>query len=548
MSGREVDGIIIGAGPNGLALGAYLAKAGLNVLVLERRYEIGGGLATEHLTLPGLAIDSHAIYHMMVEYAPPLKDLEFGTRYDLEWIYPDLQVVMPFSDGTYLALYKDIERSYESIKKFSAKDAEAFRDFARWSQEAVDLFLAPASYVNPLPSLDQAALLEENEITLRDDELTGYTPKQIVDDLFENDRVRALFLYLATMWGLDYDLEGLGYLVPLMINRGWHYHLCKGGSHHLAHLMGRYICENGGMVLTAQMVKRIIVENGEAKGVEMDDGTIIKASKFVCSSLNPHQTFLELVGEEHLDEEVVTRLDDWEYSDWSFFTVHMALQEAPRFKVAESNPELNNALIYVVGYECEDDLVQHFEATKRGELADSGFNCCFPSVHDPSRVNRHPQSAVKHIGLISMECAPYDLADGGPEGWYKARRGYAERCKATLAKYAPNMTADNIAWDYIGTPLDTEHKFPNMRQGCFKEGAYLPLQMGYMRPNEYCCQHDTPIKKLYICGSSSYSGGMITFGPAVCATDKIAEDLGVEKWWPEPDCVKTAREAGLFGD
>lgn len=546
MKERGFDGIIIGAGPNGLTLGAYLAKAGLKVLLLERRYEIGGGLATEHLTLPGLLIDSHAIYHMMVEYAPPLKDLEFDTKYDLEWIYPELQVVMPFSDGKYLALYKDIERSYQSIKKFSAKDAEAFKDFARWSEEAMDLFLAPASYVNPMPALEQASRLEENEITRRDDELTGYTPKQIVDDLFENERVRALFLYLATMWGMDYDLEGLGYLVPLMINRGWHYRLCRGGSHHLAHLFGKSISENGGRVLTGQVIKRIIVDDGEATGVELEDGAVIKAGKFVCSSLNPHQTFLELVGEKHLDSEFVTRLEEWEYSDWSFFTVHMALGEAPRFKVAESDPELNNALIYIVGYESEDDLVDHFEASRRGELVDGGFNCCFPSVHDPTRVHRQPGSAVKHIGLISMECAPYDLKDSGAEAWYRVRREYAERCKATLRKYAPNMTDDNIAWDYIGTPLDTEHKFPDMKQGCFKQGAYLPLQMGYFRPNEYCCQHSTPINKLYICGAGTHSGGMITFGPGYCATEKIAEDLGIEKWWPEPDCVKKAKEADLF--
>lgn len=543
---EEYDGIIIGAGPNGLTVGAYLAKAGLKVLALDRRFEIGGGLATENLTLPGLLIDSHAIYHMMVDYAPLFNDLELDTKYDLGWIYPDLQIVMPFPDGTYLALYKDPERSYESIKKFSPKDAESFRDFASWSQEATDLFLAPASYVNPVPPLEQVVKLEANEITRRADEMTGLSPKQIVDDLFENDRVRALFLYLATMWGMDYDLEGVGYLVPLLINRAWHFRLCQGGSHHIAHLLGKLISENGGKVLSGQMIKRIIIEDGEAKGVEFEDGKIIKAGKFVCSSINPHQTFFELVGEQYLDTDLNTRLKDWRYSDYSFFTVHMALYEPPAFKVAESDPGLNNALIYLVGYEGEEDLVNHLKAVKRGELVDGGFNCCFPSVHDPTRVNRHPSSEIRHIGLISMECAPYNLKDGGPEGWYRLRRDYAERCKATLSKYAPNMTKENIAWDYIGTPLDIEHKFPDMKQGCFKQGAYLPLQMGYFRPNEYCCEHSTPIKKLYMSGACTHSGGMITYGPGYCATQKIAEDLGIEKWWPEPDHVKRAREAGLF--
>jgi phytoene dehydrogenase-like protein len=358
--------------------------------------------------------------------------------------------------------------------------------------------------------------------------------------------VRALFLYLATMWGLDHDLEGLGYLVPLMINRGWHFQLCKGGSHHLAHLLGKYISENGGRVLSGQMVKRIIVEDGEAKGVEFEDGLVIKASKFVCSGINPHQTFFDLVGRENLDSEMAIRLDDFRYSDWSFYTIHMALREPAAFKVAESDPNLNNSLLYVVGYESEEDLVNHLEAVRRGELVDGGFNCCFPSVHDPSRTHRRPGSAIKHIGLISMEAAPYNLKDGGPEAWYRVRRDYAERCKATLRKYAPNMTDDNIAWDYIGTPLDTEHKFPDMKQGCFKQGAYLPLQMGYMRPNEFCSDHSTPIKKLYICGACSYSGGMITWGPGYIAAGKIADDLGIERWWPEPEHVKRAKEADLL--
>ena len=107
---------------------------------------------------------------------------------------------------------------------------------------------------------------------------------------------------------------------------------------------------------------------------------------------------------------------------------------------------------------------------------------------------------MKHVGLISMECAPYRLKDGGALAWNKMRRPYAEQCKKMLERYAPNMNSDSILWDYIGTPLDTENKFPDMKNGCFKQGAYLPLQMGYFRPNEYCSQHDSPIRKLYLAG------------------------------------------------
>jgi phytoene dehydrogenase-like protein len=547
MRELEFDGVIIGAGPNGLTTAGYLAKAGLKVCVLERRYEIGGGLATENLLLPGMLVDSHAIYHMMVEYAPPMRDFELETRYDLEWIYPDVQVVMPFQDGTHLAMYKDPEKTAKSIAKFSEKDAESFRNFVQIGNEAMDMFIAPASYVNPLPSIEQVAKLEQYPATKWDDELTGFTPQQIVESWFENDKVRTLMLYLATMWGLDYDLEGLGYLVPLMINRGWHFRLSRGGSHHVAHLLGKYISENGSRVISGCIIKRIVIENDEAKGVELEDGTFIKAKKFVCSAINPHQTFYDYVGKQYLHDELITRLDQWKYSDMSFFTVHLALTEMPQFAALKNDPELSKSLIFVVGYECEQDLINHLEASKRGVLTDNpGFNCCFPSVHDPIRVHRRPDSAAKHIGLLTMECAPYNLKDGGALAWNKQRRPYAETCKKVFEKYAPNMTKDAILWDYLGTPLDTENKFPDMKQGCFKQGAYLPLQMGYMRPNEFCCQHDTPIKNLYMGGSCTHSGGMITYGPGFNAAEKIAEDLGIQKWWPEPRGVKEARDLGLF--
>ncbi|MEM2058870.1 MAG: NAD(P)/FAD-dependent oxidoreductase [Thermoproteota archaeon] len=538
---KVYDGIILGAGPNGLTVGAYLAKAGLKILILEKRFEMGGGLCTERVTLPSFLHDVHAIYHMMVEYAPPLKDFDFGVdhNYRLNWIYPDLQVLMPFEDGSYIALYKDPEKSAATIRRFSEKDAESFLNFVSVSQEAMDLFLAPATYVNPLPSLEQVAKLEKHPITKWVDELTGYTPKEIVDAWFEHDKVRTLFLYLATMWGLEYDVEGLGYLVPLMINRGWHFRLCEGGSHHLAHLLSKVIYRYGGMILTNQEIKRIIVEDGEARGVEMMDGRKLWARQFVCSSLNPHQTFFELGIKDYLPDGLITRIAEWKYSDRSLFTVHLALFEAPSFKVARENPELGRALIYLVGYESEDELVNHFEAIKKGELIEGGFNCCFPSVHDPTRAPKG-----RHVGLIS-QAAPYKLREG-PEAWYRERREQRERCIKVLNRYLSRPLEDIIIWDYVGTPLDTENKFADMKQGCYKQGAYLPLQMGAMRPNEYCSDHSTPIKRLYLCGACTHSGGMITFGPGYCAAQKISEDLGIKKWWSEPDHVRRAREAGLL--
>ena len=103
---------------------------------------------------------------------------------------------------------------------------------------------------------------------------------------------------------------------------------------------------------------------------------------------------------------------------------------------------------------------------------------------------------------------------------------------------------EDILWHYITTPLDIGNKFADMVKGSYKQGAYLPLQMGYLRPNEECSQHATPIKKLYVCGASTFPGGLITFGPGYNAANKIAADLGMERWWGEPECVAQGEGQG----
>ncbi len=536
----QYDGIIIGGGPNGLTLGCYLAKAGLRVLILEKRYEMGGGLCSEMVTIPGFIHNTHAIYHPMVDYAPVFRDLELERDYDLRYIHPELVMAMPFEDGRSLCIYSDVERTCASFSQFSGRDAEAYRETYRRYQEYVDLFLAPATYEMPKPAIEQVVKLHSTSLGREISALSERKPIDIIDGIFEDDRVRALMLYATCMWGLDYDLEGLGYLVPLMVNRAANYRLCVGGSHHMAHLMYKFFYRHGGRLLGSQVIRRIIVEGGVAKGVELEDGTVYEATKFVASSIDPYQTFLKYIGEENLPRDLAVRVKDWKWERWSLFDVHLALFDAPQFKAASLNPDLERAFIYVLGFETEGALIEHFKALKGGEIRVSGFNCCFPTLFDPSEA-----PVGRHTGLIS-EHAPYRLRDGGPERWYQIRQEHAGELLERLRVYAPNMTEDNILWTYIASPLDIENKFSDMVEGSIKQGGYYPLQMGYLRPNELCSQYATPIKNLYVCGASTFPGGLVTYGAGYNAANRIAQDLGLKKWWREPEIVARAKAEGLL--
>jgi phytoene dehydrogenase-like protein len=541
---RKFDIIILGGGPNGLTAGSYLARAGQKVLILEKRHEMGGGLATEEVTgTAGLYANTHAVYMMMVDYAPPYRDLELENLYGLKHIYPSLQFAMPLSDGRCLCLYTDLEKTCQSIAQFSKEDADTYRDVYHRYQQYMDDFLAPATYVQPAPTIEQAAALENNQTGREINALSEKTPIEIIESLFRNEHVRAMMLQIICMWGLDPEQAGVSYLVPLYINRATNYRLCRGGSHMLTQALIKVILENKGRLLTDVWVKRIQVEDGMATGVELEDGRIFEASKAVISTLDQHQTFLNLIDREKLDAEFVEITNSWIWEHWSFLGVHLALKEAPQFTAAGSDPEINSAFVYLLGHETPESFLDHYQAIGRGEIpAHAALNCCFPTVHDPLQ-SRHPGM---HTGNIT-QMVPFDLKEGSDK-WYSLpfKQEMAARCLATLRKYAPNLTEDKVASLYISTPVDIENKFNNMVRGSIKIGQYHPLQMGYMRPNEYCSTHRSPIKNLYMGGSCTYPGGTVILGAGYLAADAVAEDKGINKWWSEPEMIARARQQGLL--
>ncbi|MFI5393952.1 MAG: phytoene desaturase family protein [Candidatus Binatia bacterium] len=537
---HNYDVIIIGSGPNGLAIGAYLAKAGQKVLLLEKRFEAGGGLATEQVTIPEFYHNTHAVYMMMVDYAPVYSDFQFEER-GVKHIFPELQVAMPLTDGRSLCIYRDVERTCASIAKFSKKDADSYRDMQRHFEELMKHILGPQTYVPMEAAPLMAAKADLTELGRALSEYTEKTPEEIVCERFENEQVRTLMLYMACHWGLDYAQSGVSYMVPIYLNRMSNLRLVAGGSHRVSNTLLKSVFENKGQIRTSVRIKRIIVENGTAKGVELEDGTQFMANTAVVSTVDTHQTFLQYVGEDKLEREFVDMIKIWQWEKWSLLVSHLAMAEPPSFKAAASQPDLNTAFIHVLGYENLAALKGHWDAMAKGEMPSSaGYNCCFPSVHDA-----YQAPPGRASGLIS-QMAPFDLKDGGSERWlnHTYREETVERQLAVLQHYAPNVTREKVLWTYLTTPADIQNKFANMVKGSYKQGAYHPLQMGYLRPNQDCSQYRTPVKNLYLGGASVAPGGMVLFGPGYNCANAIAEDFAIEKWWTEPAYITQARENG----
>jgi len=516
----EWDVVVIGAGPNGLITAAYLARAGLKVALVERRYEIGGGLATEEVLFPGYYSNIHAVYHMMVDFMPVLRDFDL-REHGLVWIKPNLQTSMVFDDGRSLLLTRMLEDTVDSIHKFSTKDAVRFgRVMRNWRKISREI-IAPATYIPPMAPLDMFEAMERTDLGKEMLELSERSPLDIITETFEDDRVRALMLYTICMWGLDPRESGLGFFVPLLLDRGMNKAYCQGGSHKLAGALAREIVRAGGCILDSSQVNKISLQNGSVCGVELWEGRTLH-SKVVVSSLDPHSTFLDLVGTESLPGDLKDSVSGWEDDKWSYATVHVASEQAPRYACGDS--WVDESFMTIVGFDGMDQILAHWDNVMAGRIdlqAFGGHTTC-QTLFD-SHLSRVPG---KHVSFFQCH-APYGIQGG----WDQRGPEFEEAVLARWRKAAPNMSPENRLMTALETPEDIEIRLPNMRRGSIKHGDYNPLQLGTFRPNLECSGTDTPIEGLYVCGASTYPGGLVLGGPGYLAANKVADDLGVKRWW-----------------
>ncbi len=524
------DAVIIGAGHNGLTLGAYLARSGLEVVVLERRHEEGGGLATEELTLPGFLHNVHANYHTFVDMAPPVKDLEVRTH-GVTYIRPEVQMASVFDDETALVVYNDLDKTCESISRFSAEDADTFRRLYLEAHGYVDLLLGTLMYQPPMSVKELTKALASFGIEDRSEflgvKLRRETINWFLDKHFTNPKVKAHLAFHAAICGYVNDLPGLAIGFPLLIGKIDNWHLCVGGSHRLAHGLWRDLARHGGVMISDAEVSSIAIDSGRAVGVTLSDGTQISARKLVASTVDVEQTFLEMLGETDIDADLRGKVkNDIRHQKWSLFSVHLALAELPAYKAASFEPDVDRAWVVNLGYGSPEELNVDFEAIRRGRLPGLAKpNAAVNSLYDPTDA-----PPGKYTGLL-RQFAPYSLNGRGPAAWDEIGRWYASQCIQAWSNFAPNINEKSIL-DWVPySPADIPSKIRNMVDGDWMMGEVSLDNMLDRRPLPELGQYRTPIKGLYLAGSTQHPHGFITFAPAYNALQVIAEDLNLDKWW-----------------
>jgi phytoene dehydrogenase-like protein len=537
---KSYDVIVIGGGPNGLTTTAYLAHAGAKVLMLERHHESGGGLITEEWS--GFRFNTHAKLMWMMDVMPPYPDLElagWGCRY----VRPDAAATLLTRDGKAMTFYSDIQKTAKSIARFSSNDAERYVEVMEDWYTLVNEALIPATYALPLPMLDMVVSYQQTAIGEMINEMAEETFIETLDAAgFEHDLTNTALMFLGTMYGMDPE-GGLGFLLPLFVNRLLHSAIIKSGSHQLAAALARSANSAGATLERAVTVEKILTDGTKAVGVRLESGEEVFAKKIV-TSMDPQTTFLQMIDREVCNAASPTLVDTseaWEWESTSLLNAHFALSERPVLKAAEFDPDADRALIKIMGVETLDELLDHINRVKQGHFGYVGAGLTLTDF-DPMQapIDVEPGAAVAcWEGL-----APYENVEGD---WDSLRVDVAKKALETWAQYAPNLKNANIVRQYVNHPKHIETKLPNMKRGSIKHGAYLPTQMLSSRPNPDCSSYRTPIENLYLCGASCWPGGMVLLGGGYNAAGIVADDLGLERWWTEPEYVTQAREKGLVG-
>ncbi|MDX9787424.1 MAG: NAD(P)/FAD-dependent oxidoreductase [Desulfobacterales bacterium] len=533
MKSTDYDAIIIGAGHNGMALSTYLGKSGWRVLVLERRQEEGGGLSTECYTLPGHLHNLHSNYHTFVGLCPVYDDLGLIGDDGVTYAHPAVQMGSIFEDGTAITIHTDMAKTHASMSRFSTKDADTFMRLYKEVKGFQDLMIqalmyAPPIHVNDITRALTSFGVEEKTEFFRA-KLRSMTVHDFLNKHFENEKIKVMLAFHAAVCGYCTDTVGLAVSFPFMLGKIDNWRLALGGSHRLAHALWRQMRRAGVTLLPAAPVQQILLEDGRAVGVRLEDGTEFHASKLVASSIDLDQTFNKMLPAGAVPDDIHKVVDGYKYQDASTYTVHLAMRKIPTYKAAQFDPDINKAWVLNIGYNTLEDYSRDWADIRNKRVPEPKLNVAVNSLYDPYDA---PEGAA--TGMLRL-FAPYEIGDKGSGGWdaNNFKKVYMQRCISKWQQYCEDFTDADILMAKPYTPYDISAKLINMVNGDWMVGKIADDNLLAQRPASMLSQYRTPVKGLYLCGSCTHPHGFITFGPGYNALSVIADDFGLEKWWAE---------------
>lgn len=516
----EFDVVIAGGGHNSLACGAWLARSGLKICVVERNPWIGGGCITREVTKPGFKHDlfgsSHVWIHANPDFQELLPELE---KHGLEYLWEQDHITgHPREDGLGVIVYKDVDKTCESIAQYSKKDAQRYREiYDKWG-DIRDGFIKGMFSPPPKPGIMPTAMQDSYDGLLKLKEF-NLSSRQFVMQNFENDTVRAFILGWAMAPQIFPDTECTGQSFYILIP-GIHTYgaaIPKGGSMMLPTSMAKYIEANGGKVMTEAPIDKFVLDDlGECTGVRLEGGEVISGSKAVVTGLGTKVSFVDCMEPENLHPQFLEACKNFSYGSVSIARVHYALNELPNYKGGDNM----NACAFHRIFGTMQDIDQQYGEIMMGKAPTNPFlwSAGWTKL-DPSRA---PEG--KHT-LILDTFVPSKLADG--TNWDDYIEEYCETVLLkVLQRHTTNMDHNNILGAYYETGVSLEAANPAFVSGNTTGGERLLSQMGYMRPLPGFSQYKSPIPKLYMTGPSCHPGGGITAMGTITA-NVMLRDFGL---------------------
>jgi phytoene dehydrogenase-like protein len=506
---------VIGAGHNGLVCGAYLARAGLRVLVLERREEAGGAAA--------LAGTVGRLRRSVI------RDLRLETH-GLEMLRPEVRVFAPQPDGGAVTLWADPGRTAEELAPGSRPDAAAYPAFDR-KVGALGSFMAHLAVATP-PDLSRPSLADAFTALRLGRALRGLgSPRAIremarvlpmsVADLVEEELEWDPLRAVVASRGVRYTAMGprsAGTAAVLLMDSAGtgggaagEATFARGGPGGLAQALVTAARSFGAEVRCGAEVAAITTGAGRTTGVALASGEEVRAP-VVVSGLDPKRTLLGLLDPVELGPTLVWRAGNLRMPG-AVAHVDLEVDRLPSFPAARGEERrLAGRIVIAPGI---DHLERASDAPKYGQVSEAPYlDATIPTLVDPTLA---PEG--RHLVRVLVQYAPYHLRDGA---WADRAEGLGDVVLATLETCAPGITG-TVVGRRVTTPADLEREF-GLTEGHPLHGEPGLDQFFAWRPLLGQARYRLAVPGLYLCGSGAHPGGGVTGGPGANAAREILAD------------------------